>query len=165
MEIAYLSLGSNLGNRIQHFFKARHHISREIGTVVTVSSIYKTAPWGNSDQPDFYNQVIVIQSQLTPQRALEFIHDIEKKMGRDRVEKWGPRTIDIDILFWGSRQLSESNLTIPHPGIPLRKFVLIPLIEVNPEMIHPSLGIPMQFLLKSCADTLAVEKLDSTEDS
>lgn len=165
MEIIYLLIGSNLGNKRLNLEQARDRISRELGPVITASSIYKTAPWGKSDQPDFYNQAVMVNTILTPAKALEKIQSIELTMGRTRHEKWGSRIIDIDILFWGERSINASNLTIPHPEIPNRKFVLITLAEINSNFIHPTLNRSVSELLKSCPDTLVVELATDVTDS
>src|SRR5690349_1456128 len=123
----FILLGSNLGDRKSNLSHARQEISRSIGEIVTASSIYKTAAWGNTEQPAFYNQVIEVSSMLTPEKMLSGILEIEKKAGRVRETKWGPRTIDIDILFYGDIVLSTETLTIPHPRIPDRRFTLLPL--------------------------------------
>lgn len=165
METAYILLGTNLGDRIQNLEQARHEISRTIGAVVTRSAIYKTAPWGNTAQPDFYNQIITLRSSLSPYHALDQLHLIEENMGRNRHEKWGPRIIDIDILFWGDVIVSDDNLTLPHPRITERKFVLIPLLELKADLIHPLSGLTVRQHLKLCTDTLSVEKLEPIKDS
>lgn len=156
---AYLLIGSNLGNRTEHLALARQEISRLLGPIITQSSIYKTAAWGKTTQPDFYNQVIVVTSTLLPHQALTEIQKIEERLGRFRVEKWGARTIDIDILFWGETIVQDNDLTIPHPEISTRRFTLIPLAEVAPSRIHPILNMSISDLLAICPDTLPVEKL------
>jgi len=156
---AYLLLGSNLGNRSNQLALARQEISRRFGPIITQSSIYKTAAWGKTDQPDFYNQVIHISSPLSPRQALTEIQNIETTIGRQRTEKWGARTIDIDILFWGDIILQEENLCIPHPHMGQRRFTLTPLAEVAPKLVHPELNITMEEMLLLCPDSLPVEKL------
>lgn len=155
----YILLGSNLGNRQENLDRARQEISRNIDPVITTSSLYKTAAWGNTDQPDFYNQVVSIQSLHGPRKLLSKIQLIEQKMGRIRKEKWGPRIIDIDILFYGNLVSSSEELTIPHPGIPDRKFTLLPLAEIAPDFIHPTLKKSILEMLEACQDDLPVEKL------
>ena len=129
----FILLGSNLGNKQANLNDARQEISRLAGKIVTASSIYKTAPWGNSHQPEFYNQVIELSSSLEAEVLLSMVLDIEKKMGRIRKDRWEPRVIDIDILFWGGAIIRTDHLTVPHPEIPHRKFTLLPLIEIAPE--------------------------------
>lgn len=166
METVYLLTGSNLANKKQNLDQARDQISRLIGPIITSSSIYKTAAWGKTDQPEFYNQVITVVTGFSPFQVLDMIHSIEETMGRERGEKWGTRIIDIDILFWGDKIIQETNLSIPHPGIPYRKFVLIPLAELNKDLIHPANHKTIASLLESCTDDLLVEKLtEFTPDS
>lgn len=104
-EPIFILLGSNVGDCQANLLNARHEISRSIGKIITTSSVYKTAPWGNTHQPDFFNQVIGIDSTLSPDELLEGIQKIEKRLGRKREVKWGPRIIDIDILLWGARTM------------------------------------------------------------
>lgn len=165
METIHLLLGSNLGNRSGNLLQARQHISRQLGPVITGSSIYKTSAWGKPDQPDFYNQLLVVNTETSPHQALSIIHAVERDMGRQRLEKWGSRTIDIDILFWGNLILHDDQLTIPHPGIPERKFALIPLAEIDKDFIHPGTLKSISELLEACPDTLSVSKLDPTTNS
>jgi 2-amino-4-hydroxy-6-hydroxymethyldihydropteridine diphosphokinase len=159
METIYLLLGSNLGDRYRNLDLARQQISRQIGTLVTQSSVYKTAAWGKTNQPAFYNQVVAVKTVLSPRKALEILQSIEEALGRTRAEKWGPRIMDIDILFWGDQIVNEPNLTIPHPGIPQRRFTLMPLVEIRKDFIHPILRRDMKALLEECTDSLSVEKL------
>ena len=155
----YILLGSNLGDRQENLDRARQEISRNIGPIITTSGLYKTAAWGNTDQPDFYNQVISIQYSDDPWKLLSGIQMIEQKMGRIRKEKWGPRIIDIDILFYGNSVISSNELTIPHPGIPDRKFTMLPLAEIAADFIHPTLKKSVLEMLAACKDGLPVEKL------
>jgi 2-amino-4-hydroxy-6-hydroxymethyldihydropteridine diphosphokinase len=155
----FILLGSNLNDQLGNLAEARLQISRLAGQVITTSSIYKTAAWGNSEQPDFYNQVIELRTSLSPEKLLATILTIESAMGRIRDEKWGARIIDIDILFWGGLIVQQAHLTIPHPQIPNRKFTLIPLNEIAPEFLHPTLNKKVSELLEDCQDKLEVEKL------
>jgi 2-amino-4-hydroxy-6-hydroxymethyldihydropteridine diphosphokinase len=155
----FILLGSNLGDRQENLDRARHEISRSVGEIITTSSVYKTAAWGNTHQPDFYNQVIEIRSAPDPGKLISDTQMIEQKMGRTREEKWGPRIIDIDILFYGDSVFSNENLTIPHPEISNRKFTLMPLAEVAPDFIHPVFKKSVLQLLEDCDDDLPVEKI------
>jgi 2-amino-4-hydroxy-6-hydroxymethyldihydropteridine diphosphokinase len=155
----FILLGSNLGDRLENITYARQEISRHIGQIITASSIYKTAAWGNVLQPDFYNQVIEIHSGLSPAELLIQVLEIEKNAGRLRNEKWGPRVLDIDILFYGDLIMSDDRLTIPHPQIPNRKFTLLPLAEIAPDLLHPVNRKTIGQLLAACTDGLLVEKL------
>ncbi|MEO7536374.1 MAG: 2-amino-4-hydroxy-6-hydroxymethyldihydropteridine diphosphokinase, partial [Ferruginibacter sp.] len=122
------------------------------------SGIYRTAAWGNTDQPDFLNQVIIADTKLNASETLQQILSIEKLMGRIRTTRNAPRTIDIDILFFNKEIISEKNLTVPHPEIPNRRFVLVPLNELSPDLRHPVLNKSIHVLLAECADPLNVKK-------
>jgi 2-amino-4-hydroxy-6-hydroxymethyldihydropteridine diphosphokinase len=154
---ALLLLGSNLGDRLVYLEKARNLIKRRIGKIVAISSIYQTAAWGNTEQASFLNQVIGVNTKLTPEQLLEAVHKIEKEQGRTSSEKWGPRTLDIDILFFGEQVVKTTVLTIPHPEIANRKFTLEPLMEVEPDLVHPVLKKTIRDLRSSCPDNLPVE--------
>ena len=156
----YLLLGSNLGDRSANLNHARQEISRSVGEIITTSSIYRSAAWGNTKQEDFYNQVLEIRSTYKPEELLQRILEIELQMGRIREEKWGPRIIDIDMLFYGQLIHDSKTLTIPHKEIPHRKFTLLPLGEIASDFIHPTSNKTILQLLIECKDDLAVEKLD-----
>jgi 2-amino-4-hydroxy-6-hydroxymethyldihydropteridine diphosphokinase len=129
-----------------------------LGKVTRKSKLYVTAAWGNSNQPDFLNQVIIVETKLTALQVIEVILNIEIKMGRVRTTKNAPRIIDIDILFFNKEIIAEENLDVPHPQIQNRRFVLIPLNELSPNFKHPVLNKTMHQLLKICPDTLTVKK-------
>lgn len=160
MDSVFLLLGSNLGDRIATLAEARLHISRQAGKIITQSSVYKTAAWGNTDQPEFYNQCIEIQPFRGSLETLDTVLKIEKLMGRVREIKWGSRLIDIDILLWGNDIIDHPTLTVPHPQLQHRRFALTALAEIAPEFAHPVLHKSILQLLKDCTDHLAVEKLD-----
>jgi 2-amino-4-hydroxy-6-hydroxymethyldihydropteridine diphosphokinase len=155
----FLLLGTNLGDRLSNLAAARRLIHVQIGPITRSSSIYETAAWGNTDQPTFYNQVIVVDSALAPQPLLAEALSIEHRLGRVREEKWGPRLMDIDILFYDSLIVNEASLNIPHVGVPNRRFVLEPLNEIAPDLLHPGLHKRVRELLKVCEDTSSVKKL------
>jgi 2-amino-4-hydroxy-6-hydroxymethyldihydropteridine diphosphokinase len=155
----FILLGSNLRDRQENLNRAQHEISRTIGEIITTSSVYKTAAWGNTHQPDFYNQVIEIHSLHDPKDLILDTQKIEQKMGRTREEKWGPRIIDIDILFFGDSVILSESLTIPHPEISNRRFTLMPLAEIAPDFVHPVLKKSILQLLEDCKDDLPVEKV------
>lgn len=159
MDSVFLLLGSNLGDRITTLAEARSHISRQAGKIITQSSVYKTAAWGNTDQPEFYNQCVEIQSFRGSLETLTTILNIEKIMGRVREVKWGSRLIDIDILLWGNEMIDQPILTAPHPQLQHRRFALTALAEIAPEFAHPVLHKSIRQLLEECTDHLAVEKL------
>ena len=156
----YILLGTNLGDRSANLLKAKELISRSVGSIITESSIYKTSAWGNTNQPEFYNQVIELDTSLAPQAALTSLLTIEEEMGRVRNEKWGPRIIDLDILLWQDRVINSSNLVVPHPGIPNRKFTLMPLAELIPTYVHPEHKNTIAEMLEACTDALPVERIN-----
>jgi len=158
----FLLLGSNQGNSVGNLAIAREMIGQQAGKILMVSSLYKSAAWGKSEQPDFYNQVLEITSALPPETLLEKLLDIELQMGRIRIEKWGPRLIDIDLLFYGDEIRNTVALHLPHPGIPERKFTLLPLTEIAPGFVHPVIKKTITTLLAECHDPLMVEKLSSS---
>ncbi len=153
----FLLLGSNQGDRAANLAAARDAIGEAIGTIVKRSSVYRTAAWGTMQQPDFYNQVLEVSSSLAPEKLLTDILAIEKQLGRVRKERWGPRLIDIDLLLYGSRVIDTPALTVPHPGIPFRRFTLVPLAQIVPTLMHPVLNKSMAQLLQECQDPLIVE--------
>ena len=158
MNKTYLLLGSNMGNSQKQLDIAQQHIEKMIGPVTRSSSLYQTAAWGNTDQPDFLNQVIIAQTGLTAGATMEAILSIEKKMGRLRTEKNAPRIIDIDILFFNKAIIDQSHLQVPHPQLQNRRFVLIPLNELSANFIHPVYQKTIHQLLRVCPDKLAVKK-------
>jgi 2-amino-4-hydroxy-6-hydroxymethyldihydropteridine diphosphokinase len=155
----FLLLGSNQGNRVQQLSDATNKINQSIGSIEKKSSIYQTAAWGKTDQPDFLNQALIVKSSLSPQKILQTIHSIELEMGRQRTTKWSERTIDIDILYADELILDLPQLKIPHPEIQNRKFVLTPLVEIAPDFVHPILKKTNKELLSMCTDILEVDKL------
>jgi 2-amino-4-hydroxy-6-hydroxymethyldihydropteridine diphosphokinase len=137
--IYHLVLGSNLGNRPQQLASAIKMLSEKAGTVNEESQIYETQPWGFDDQPWFLNQAVSLQSNLAPLDLLDELKSIEKQLGREPGEKWHARHIDIDILLDGPMVFQHERLTIPHPHLQERNFVLIPLMDLIPNFIHPVL--------------------------
>jgi 2-amino-4-hydroxy-6-hydroxymethyldihydropteridine diphosphokinase len=156
---AWLLTGGNMGRREENLVKARKSIERECGAILQSSSIYETAAWGNTKQAAFLNQVLAIQTFLSPQQLLKKILTIEKKMGRLREEKYGPRVIDIDILLFNDAILDQPSLKIPHPQLQNRRFVLVPLAEIAAEIVHPVLKKTIADLLALCPDKLVVKKI------
>jgi 2-amino-4-hydroxy-6-hydroxymethyldihydropteridine diphosphokinase len=152
----YLLLGGNLGDRIGYLTQARELLASRIGPIMQRSGLYETAAWGKTDQPSFLNQVLELQTALTPEKVLQGINQMEHELGRVRQEHWGARVIDIDILFYDDLVLHTQRLTIPHPQLHLRRFTLLPLAEIAPKLLHPVLGISVNDLLKNCPDSLQV---------
>ena len=159
MNRTYLLIGGNLGNRIENMEKARKLIADKIGEILAISPLYETEAWGKTDQPPFLNQVILSKTFLSPEQLLNKILDIEQMMGRQRNEKFGPRTIDVDILFFNDLIINKPGLTIPHPQLQLRRFALEPLQAIAGNYIHPVFRKTIAQLLKECPDPLAVKKL------
>ncbi len=158
MNKTYLLLGSNIGNSKASLSKAIIQIKSNIGDVVRQSSLYSTAAWGNIKQPDFLNQVIIVETELTALQTMQTILAIEKRMGRVRTVKNAPRIIDIDILFFNKEITDENKLTIPHPQLQNRRFVLVPLNQLSPNLKHPLLKKTVHQLLIHCPDNLNVKK-------
>ncbi|OKL40218.1 2-amino-4-hydroxy-6-hydroxymethyldihydropteridine diphosphokinase [Pontibacter flavimaris] len=152
----YLLLGGNLGERTLYLQQARESINQQVGTLARSSKVYETAAWGKTDQPSFLNQVLEVQTALTPEEVLQRINQIEQELGRVRHEHWGARIIDIDILFYDNLVQQTQRLTIPHPQLHLRRFTLLPLAELASELVHPVLGKSINQLLQECPDELEV---------
>lgn len=152
----YLLLGSNQGERYSNLSLAGEQIIARAGPIEKRSSIYETEAWGKTDQPLFLNQALKILTPLKPAQLLSALQIIEHQLGRERKEKWGPRTIDIDILLYDDLITSDDHLTLPHPGIQHRKFVLIPLSEIAGDFVHPLLNKSINELSISCVDPLNV---------
>jgi 2-amino-4-hydroxy-6-hydroxymethyldihydropteridine diphosphokinase len=159
MNKVYLLLGSNLSDPVIQLKKAHTYIRKRIGTITRQSNLYQTAPWGRKGQPDFLNQVIVVETESAPETVMELILAIEKDMGRIRTKKNAPRIIDIDILFYNKQIIHSSKLTIPHASLHKRMFVLVPLNELSPLLVHPELDKSVHTLLKECGDKLSVKKI------
>lgn len=158
MNTAYLLIGGNVGDRAANLQTALRRIAETCGTINSTSSLYETAAWGNTDQPSFYNQAVVVTTPLSPEGLMDQLLDIELEMGRIRTQKYGPRTIDLDILMIDDLVLNTEKLTIPHPQMHNRRFALLPLIEVAPTLIHPLFDQSIEVLLQNCPDTLDVQK-------
>jgi 2-amino-4-hydroxy-6-hydroxymethyldihydropteridine diphosphokinase len=156
MKAAYLLIGGNLGNRLAFLDAAVEKMKQKGIQVCRKSSVFETAAWGITDQPQFLNQVIEVSTNLAPEQLLKEILAIEIDLGRIRTEKNGARTIDIDILYFGDEVINQPGLNIPHERIAIRKFVLIPLAELIPDFIDPSTGKTTQKMLEECQDTLTV---------
>lgn len=158
MNTAYLILGGNKGDKLRNLQQAIFLLEKEVGAINMKSDIFITAAWGNTNQPDFFNQAVRLETHLSPHDLLKKIISIEEGLGRVRNhEKWMERTMDIDILFYNDEIIDTEDLKIPHPYIQERKFVLIPLEQLSPAFIHPILKKNIQTLLSECADELEVK--------
>lgn len=145
MAIAYLGLGSNIGDREKSLNNAIAKLSEVPGIQVTkISSKYETKPYGKTDQPDFMNMAVEVDTNLTPLDLLETVLGIEHELGRVRTEVWGPRSIDIDVLLYEDLELKLTDLKVPHPEMHLRSFVLDPLNEIAPKREHPTLQMTVE---------------------
>ena len=161
----YLLLGSNLGRKQFNLTRALDLIENRIGRVKNASGTYKTEAWGAEDQNWFLNQAVEVETNLSPTDLLSKINLIENEMGRVRKERWRERIIDIDILYYHDLVFQDNNLTIPHPGIPVRRFALMPLVEIASRFIHPIEQKSQLQLLQECPDQLAVERFDQAAPS
>ena len=159
MNNAYLLTGGNKGDRRRFLLEAKKEIKSHCGSILQQSALYETAAWGKTDQEDFLNQVFLVETKLGAHALMQVILQIEERMGRLRTEKYGPRTIDIDILFFNHQTIHEPSLIIPHPQIQNRRFVLEPMNEIAPEFIHPVFQKPIHQLLLECKDESGVKKI------
>ena len=160
MESAFLLLGTNLGDRLGQLNRGLEKLAR-IGTISAISAVYETAPWGISQQPEFWNQAVRLETGLSPTDLMAGLKEIEKECGRQENLRWGPREMDIDILLFGLQKLNLPELNIPHPRLQDRKFALIPLAEIAPNLVHPVFGRTIRELLKACTDNLSVNIINS----
>ena len=159
MRTAFLLIGGNLGNRKENLSKAVSLINEQCGSITESSSIYETEAWGITDQPSFLNQALKISTSLNARQLIRKVLKIEEEMGRVRKEKLGPRIIDIDILLFESEIHDLRFLKIPHPEMQNRRFVLVPLAEINSHLQHPVLKKSIAELLEECPDNLEVKKI------
>lgn len=160
MECLYLLLGGNLGDKKLIFAECCNLLENKIGKIVLKSSIYETEPWGFDSELLFWNQIIKIKCNIEPEKILELTQFCENELGRKRnKEQYSSRLIDIDILFYGKHIINTEILVIPHPLIEQRRFTLVPLCELEPDMIHPISGKKMKNLLEECDDNLKVTKI------
>ncbi len=155
----YLLIGSNIGHSLSYIEKAKFLISLSLGNIIEESSIYRTAPWGESNQDHFLNQALSVDSDYLPADLMSKIEHIESLLGKKKQTKYGARTIDIDILLCDDKHIESKNLTVPHPRLHERAFTLIPLAEIASNVLHPVMNKSIIDLLKSCEDPLSVERL------
>lgn len=159
MNRTYLLIGGNVGDRYKNLAKAARLVAEKAGAITRQSAVYETEAWGMRDQPAFLNQVLEVDTRLEPEALLDTLLQVEQDMGRRRREKYGPRTIDIDILLFNDLAMETDRLTVPHPQLHLRRFVLAPLAEIAASVIHPRLRKSIDELLLECPDKLSVKKL------
>ncbi len=153
-----ISIGSNLGDRVRNCINALDEVSA-FAKITRVSSVYETEPVGNEDQPDFINCAAEIETALPPQELLKRLHGIEDKLGRIHGDRLGPRLIDIDIIFYDDLIIDSEELQIPHVSAHARRFVLEPICEIDPWLVHPGFGVRVYELLDNLEDTGKVEKV------
>ena len=159
MNVAFLCLGGNMGDRLVNLNHTKALISEERLTILAESSIYETKAWGDENAPDYLNQCIKIATDLDAASLMQLLLTIEQKMGRMRNGTNADRTADIDILLFNDEIINTGFLTVPHPRLHLRQFVLKPLNEIAAEIVHPVLNKTIHELLESCTDKLTVRKI------
>jgi 2-amino-4-hydroxy-6-hydroxymethyldihydropteridine diphosphokinase len=166
MERVLIGFGSNLGDSVQICFAAVERLrSHPRIRVIKISSLYRTKPQMLGDQPWFINGVVLCETDLKPDDLLDTIQYIERDFGRQRETRWGPRTLDLDLLTFGNHQIDLPTLTIPHPRLHERRFVLIPLLEVVPEWVHPTLNLTARSLLYRILDKCGDQEVERLEIS
>lgn len=158
--LAYLLLGSNLGDRATRLAQARRDLAASAGRLAAASALYETAAWGVEDQPAFLNQVLAVETDLDAPALLAACLAAEQQQGRERRERWAARTLDVDILLFGPEIIATPSLTVPHPALPGRRFALVPLAELAPQLVHPHLHHTIGQLLADCPDPLAVTRVE-----
>ena len=158
MNTAYLLIGGNLGDRAAYLEQAIKQIEALCGRITHTSSIYETAAWGFTEQPPFFNQALQVETALSATELMQQLLSIELSLGRERLLPLGPRSIDLDIIYFNNEIIQDDIVSIPHPRMEQRNFVLIPLNEIAPTFLHPVLHIPTSTLLKQCKDESHVYK-------
>jgi 2-amino-4-hydroxy-6-hydroxymethyldihydropteridine diphosphokinase len=162
-KLIYLSLGSNLGDRAANLSRAVELLARNGVEVLRQSPLYATEPVGFTAQPWFLNCVVEAQTELMPRQLLRVVQQVERALGRRRAVEGGPRTIDLDILLYGSSVIRAAGLEVPHPRMIERRFVLVPLRDLAPALRHPQLGLTVSELLASSADKCRVRRWRAAE--
>lgn len=161
MHQVFLGIGGNTGNKHENFDKVYTFIKNELGDIIKRSSVYETPPWGFESEENFWNQVIIVETQFSPEKLLKNIAQIENRFGRERVKgKYTSREMDIDILYFDDLIMNIEKLTIPHPQISNRLFVLVPLAEIAPDFLHPQLKMTSLQMFKNCTDSSAIKKVE-----
>lgn len=156
MNTVIFSTGSNIGKRPWHLYFAQKMLEKRVGKIISKSKLYESEAWGLEAQRNFLNQIIVIETKLEAEQCLEILQSIEEERFRERKTRWGPRTLDIDILFFNQEVINSQSLIIPHPHLTNRLFVLLPLSEIMPDFVHPISGYSMKQLLTKCTDNSKV---------
>jgi 2-amino-4-hydroxy-6-hydroxymethyldihydropteridine diphosphokinase len=160
MHQVFLGIGGNIGEKLQNFKKVSNKIENLLGTIISISSIYETPPWGFESDNPFWNQVIHIETSYSAFELLEKIQNIEKDFGRKKTKlNYADREIDIDILYFDDEIIESEKLIVPHPKIQLRKFVLVPLVEIAPELIHPLFRMNSRKMLEYCNDNSLIKRI------
>lgn len=161
MNTAFLLTGGNLDDRLKNLIRVIDLIQHNCGIISNQSPVYKTAAWGFTAQPDFYNQALELHTNFSPEALMRKLLLIEEQMGRKRDIKMGPRSIDIDILLIDDIIITSQVITIPHPLLPERRFALTPLAEIAADIVHPVLHKTIKTLLAECKDNLPVYKISA----
>ena len=167
METCYILFGANMGDKNQIFAQACQLINNRCGRIAKVSEVYESEPWGFEADEWFLNRVIVLETELDPECLLVELLEIERELGRVRHpdrQGYASRTADLDILYFGNRIINTETLTVPHPRLHLRRFVLEPLCEVNPDFVHPTLQMTQVELLQLCPDNSVVRVIKPNND-
>jgi 2-amino-4-hydroxy-6-hydroxymethyldihydropteridine diphosphokinase len=159
-----LIIGGNIGDRVFFLERSRELLNKLIGKEILASSIFETEAWGGCSIGAYLNQVLLFDTIFSAEKVLQKIHLVENHLERKRQIKWGDRTMDIDILYFGNSVINTDTLTIPHPYISERRFVLVPLVEVMPDFIHPVYKVSHEALLNTCTDSLEVKIYKKSPD-
>ena len=152
----YIGLGTNLGDRVKNLKAAIAALNPGVQTK-RCSSIYETLPWGYQEQPQFLNQVVLASTELSPQDLLVHLKGIERRLGREATFRYGPRLIDLDILLYADQVIDLPELKIPHPYLEQRAFVLVPLVQLAPDLVHPVLNLTLKELLDRIDTTVVCQ--------